>query len=350
MKKVLFTMFGIEITLTSAAFLVMAFFAVLPLSSLAADDYTAPRTEWGQPDLQGVWNFSSNTPIQRPAIFGEREFLTADEIEEMQRRLADQDANSDAAGSTAGVDEGYNDFWLEKSGIGGDVRTSLIVYPANGQLPSLAEGAITEQGSFVFTGTTGDSRPVRREAGGIGADGPEDRGLSERCIIGFNAGPPLRPAAYNNNVQIIQNKDTVVVLTEMIHEARIVPLYGSAQDLQLLNDDIRLWVGDSRGYWDGDTLVVETRNFNGLSASFNNVGASYDKVLTERFTRRGPSTVDYEYTLDDPSTYTDKFTGIISMTKLAGQLYEYACHEGNYGMVNTLRGARVQENFLANER
>ena len=350
MKKIFFTMFGIEFILTSAAFLVLAFFAVLPLSSLAMDDYTAPRTEWGQPDLQGVWNFSSNTPIERPAIFGEREFLTADEIEEMQHRLAAQDASSDAAGSTAGVDEGYNDFWLEKAGIGGDVRTSLIVYPANGQLPPLAEGAIAEQGSFVFTGTTGESRPVRREAGGIGADGPEDRGLSERCIIGFNSGPPLRPAAYNNNVQIIQSKDTVVLLTEMIHEARIVPLYGPAQDLQLLNDDIRLWMGDSRGYWDGATLVVETRNFNGLSASFNNVGASYDKVLTERFTRRGPSTVDYEYTLDDPSTFTDKISAIVSMTKLAGQLYEYACHEGNYGMVNTLRGARVLENLSASER
>jgi hypothetical protein len=350
MEKLLFTMFGIEISLTSVAVHVMAFFAVLPLSSLAADDYTAPRTQWGQPDLQGVWNFSSNTPIQRPAIFGEREFLTADEIEEMQLRLAEQDANSDAAISTAGVDESYNDFWVEKFGIGGDERTSLIVYPANGQLPPLAEGAIAEQGLFASTGITGDSRPVRMEIGGIGADGPEDRGLSERCIIGFNAGPPLRPAVYNNNVQIIQNKDTAVLLTEMIHEARIVPLYSSAQDLPLLNDDIRLWTGDSRGYWDGDTLVVKTRNFNGLSASFHNKGTSYDKVLTERFARRGPSTLDYEYTLDDPSTFTGEFTAIIPMTKVAGQLYEYACHEGNYGMVNILRGARVQENLPANER
>lgn len=230
------------------------------------------------------------------------------------------------------------------------MRTSLIVYPANGRLPPLADGAIAEQGSFVFTGTTDGSRPTRRRDGGIGADGPEDRGLTERCIIGFNAGPPLRPSAYNNNVQIVQHKDTVVLLTEMVHHTRIVPLYGAAQDLPRLNDDIRLWMGDSRGYWDGDTLVVITRNFNGLSASFEDVGASYDKVLTERLTRRGPSTLDYEYTLDDPSTFTDKFTAIMSMTKIAGQLYEFACHEGNYGMVNILRGARVEENLSANER
>ena len=350
MKKIFFTMFGIAITLTSAAFLVMAFFAVLPLSSLAADDYKAARTEWGQPDLQGVWNFASNTPMQRPAIFGEREFLNADEIEEMQRRRAAEDASYDGAGSfRGGVDEAYNDFWVERVGIGGDERTSLLVYPTNGRLPPLVEGAIAKQGSFVFSSdTTGESRPVRIEAGGIGADGPEDRGLSERCIIGFNAGPPLRPASYNNNIQIIQNKDTVVLITEMIHDARIVPL--SSRDSAPLDDAVRLWTGDSRGYWDKETLVVETRNFNGLSASYGEAGTSYDKVLTERFTRRGPITVDYEFTVDDPTTFTDKFTAIIPMTKVAGQLYEYACHEGNYGMVNILRGARVQENLPAGER
>jgi hypothetical protein len=246
------------------------------------------------------------------------------------------------------VDGSYNDFWVENAGIGGDARTSHIVYPADGRLPALVEGAIARQG--VYGGdTTGESRPVRISAGGIGTDGPEDRGLSERCLIGFNAGPPFVPSLYNNNVQIFQTKDTAVILTEMIHDARVVPLVDTPSELGSLSDDVRLWMGDSRGYWAGDTLVVETRNFNGLSSSFGQAGTSQDKVLTERFTRVGAYTVDYEFTVDDPSTYTDKFTAIVPMTKVAGLLYEYACHEGNYGMVNILRGARVQDAMAESE-
>jgi hypothetical protein len=228
------------------------------------------------------------------------------------------------------------------------VRTSHIVYPLNGKLPALREGAISRQG--IYGGdTTGESRPVRISAGGIGTDGPEDRGLSERCLIGFNAGPPFVPSLYNNNVQIFQTKDTAVILTEMIHDARVVPLVDTPSEMGSLNDDVRLWMGDSRGYWEGDTLVVQTRNFNGLASSFGQAGTSQDKVLTERFTRRGTYTVDYEFTVDDPSTYTDKFTAIVPMTKVAGLLYEYACHEGNYGMVNILRGARVQDALAESE-
>ena len=148
-------------------------------------------------------------------------------------------------------------------------------------------------------------------------------------------------------MQIFQSKDTVVLLTEMIHDARVVPLYESKEALKSLDGDIRFYTGDSRGYWDEDTLVVVTQNFNGLSASFGQSGTSYDKILTERFTRRGPYTVDYEFTVDDPATYTDKFTGIVSMTRVAGLLYEYGCHEGNYGMENILRGARVEERLAA---
>ena len=203
-------------------------------------------------------------------------------------------------------------------------------------------GAIARQGIYGGA-TTGEKRPVRIAAGGIGTDGPEDRGLSERCIIGFNAGPPFVPSLYNNNVQIFQSKDTVVVMTEMIHDARIVPLYQSADDLPPLSGEVRLWTGDSKGFWEQDTLVVVTRNFNGLSASFGQAGTSAQKVLTERFTRVDDLTVDYEFTVEDPATFTDRFTGIVPMTKVGGQLYEYACHEGNYGMVNILRGARVQE-------
>ena len=314
--------------------------------SLFAQDYEAPRTEWGQPDLQGVWNWSSNVPMQRPSQYGERQFLTQEEVEEFARRRAAADAGSDAALNIEGVDGSYNDFWIENQGIGGNVRTSHIVYPENGRLPEVQEGVVEQQG--VYGGiTTGETRPVRITAGGIGADGPEDRGLSERCIIGFNAGPPFVPSLYNNNVQIFQNRDTAVLLTEMIHDARVVPLFDSKEAFDNLDDDIRFYTGDSKGYWDEDTLVVVTKNFNGLSASFGQSGTSYNKVLTERFTRVDPFTVDYEFTVDDPATYTDSFTGVVSMTKVAGLLYEYGCHEGNYGMVNILRGARVEERLAA---
>ena len=314
--------------------------------SLFAQDYEAPRTEWGQPDLQGVWNWSSNVPMQRPSQYGERQFLTQEEVEEFARRRAAADAGSDAALNIEGVDGSYNDFWIENQGIGGNIRTSHIVYPEDGRLPEVQEGVVEQQG--VYGGiTTGETRPVRITAGGIGADGPEDRGLSERCIIGFNAGPPFVPSLYNNNVQIFQNRDTAVLLTEMIHDARVVPLYDSKEAFDNLDDDIRFYTGDSKGYWDEDTLVVVTQNFNGLSASFGQSGTSYDKVLTERFTRVDPFTVDYEFTVDDPATYTDSFTGVVSMTKVAGLLYEYGCHEGNYGMVNILRGARVEERLAA---
>ena len=328
----------------------------LSVFGFAAEDYTAPRTEWGQPDLQGVWNFSSNVPMERPARYGEREFLTEQEIADALAQLAEADANSDAANPSAGVDESYNDFWLEGASIGDTVRTSHIVYPKNGRIPDLQEGVRSQIGTRGSE-ATGESRPARVLARGIGADGPEDRGLSERCLVGFNAGPPFTPSIYNNNVQIFLNRDSAVLMIEMIHDARIVPLYDSAEDIESLHDDIRLYSGDSRGYWDGDTLVVVTKNFNdlttsfgGLPASIGQAGTAYDKVLTEKFSRVGPYTVDYEFTVNDPSTYTDKFTGVVSMTKVAGLLYEYACHEGNYGMTNILRGARMQEKLGISER
>ncbi|MEX2131117.1 MAG: hypothetical protein WD772_06485 [Pseudohongiellaceae bacterium] len=334
---------------TKDALLVYVLAGSLIPVSFAADNYTVPRTEWGQPDLHGVWNFSSDVPMTRPSEFGERQFLNEEEIAEIRARQATRDAGSDAALAIGGVDESYNDFWIENAGIGDTIRTSHVIYPADGQLPALVEGAIASQGVYGG-GTTGESRPVRIAAGGIGTDGPEDRGLSERCLIGFNAGPPFVPSLYNNNVQLFQSRDHVVILTEMIHDARIVPLYASAAEFPSLPEEVRSWTGDSRGYWDGDTLVVVTQHFNGLAPSFEQAGTSWDKVLTEKFTRVDPYTVNYEFTIEDPSTFTDKFTAIVSMTKVAGLLYEYACHEGNYGMVNMLRGARVEEAMAGSER
>ena len=179
----------------------------------------------------------------------------------------------------------------------------------------------------------------------FGTDGPEDRPLSDRCILGFNAGPPVTPSFYNNNLQIVQNKDHVVIITEMVHETRVVPLGNS----DYVPKEIGLWAGDSRGYWDGDTLVVETKNFNGLTNTFSMFGTSENKHLTEKFTRITHDQINYEFTIEDPNTFTDKIVGLIPIYKVAGQIYEYACHEGNYGMVNILRGARVQEQMEESE-
>ena len=299
--------------------------------ALAQDDYAPERTEWGQPDLQGVWNFSSVIPLERPAFFGNKTELTPEEIAafQAQTELGLEALNQQGVG-------GYNTFWTEM-GNGDDNRTARLMYPENDKLPETVEGVPVQVG-----GLGPDEpgvRPVRMVVGGIAKDGPEDRGLSERCILGFNSGPPFEPNLYNNNVQLIQSRNTAVIMTEMIHDARIVPL----DDRPPLNDEIRLWTGDSRGYWDGDTLVVETRNFNSLTQSFSVYGSAEDKLLIERFTRTGPYTMEYEYTVDDPSTFSDKIQVMTVMSKVDGQIYEYACHEGNYGMVNILRGERMAE-------
>ena len=299
--------------------------------ALAQDNYAPERTEWGQPNLQGVWNFSSVIPLERPAFFGNKTELTPEEIAafQAQTELGLEALNQQGVG-------GYNTFWTEM-GNGDDNRTARLMYPENGKLPETVEGVPVQVG-----GLGPDEpgvRPVRMVVGGIAKDGPEDRGLSERCILVFNSGPPFEPNLYNNNVQLIQSQNTAVIMTEMIHDARIVPL----DDRPSLNDEIRLWTGDSRGYWDGDTLVVETRNFNSLTQSFSVYGSAEDKLLIERFTRTGPYTMEYEYTVDDPSTFADKIQVMTVMSKVDGQIYEYACHEGNYGMVNILRGERMAE-------
>ena len=314
-----------------------------------ADNYTAPLTEWDQPDLQGVWNFAPSTPLERPERFGTREFLTPEEAEAdfIRQQEALEAANAREAelvvnpqAPAAGSVGAYNSFWFEGAGVGTNVRTSLIVYPPNGRLPALVEGAAIHRARLIGGDVPGE-RPVLALYGGIAKDGPEDRGLSERCLVGFNAGPPFNGNrnGYNANVQIIQNKDHAVIMTEMVHDARIVPLDGRGH----LDEDLQFWSGDSRGYWEDDTLVVVTKNFSELTASFSRYGTARDKTLTERFTRVGPYTIDYEWTLDDPSTFTDKITAIVSMAKVDGQLYEYACHEGNHGMANILRGERMAE-------
>ena len=302
----------------------------------SAEKYSAPMTEWGKPDLQGVWNFSSSVPMQRPVEFGVRQFLTQEEASKGIRHF-ELGAGADVVPPNRfGIEAYYNDIRVDNSGVDGRVRTSHIIYPLDGQIPARVQGIERIPGGAL---PMAGERPVRFAVGGVGRDGPEDRGLSERCIMGFNQGPPFTPSLYNNHVQIIQNKDHVVIMTEMIHDARIVKLDSNKE----LTSSLRFWSGDSIGFWEGETLVVRTKNFNGLTQSFDGFGSSKNKILTERFTRVAPKMINYEFTIEDPSTFLDKLKAVITMSKVSVQLYEYACHEGNYGMANMLRSARRRD-------
>ena len=315
--------------------------APLTVRAQTPEPSSPPRTAYGRPDLQGVWDFRTVTPLQRPAAQGDKAVLTAEEAAQIEAqwasiKLFDRPARE-------GEVIAYNDFWLDLgTNVVGTRRTSLIVDPPDGRLPPMVPNAPRQVASLDMD--LPGERPVRYRAGGIGVDGPEDRGVGVRCILGFNSGPPIMPSGYNNNMQLFQTPEHVVVLTEMVHDARIIPLDGRAH----LPEEVQQWNGDSRGHWDGDTLVVETTNFTGKTASFNDnitsaIGTGETLHLRERFTRVDAETLLYEYTVEDPTVFTRPFTVAHPMRKNLEQMFEYACHEGNYGMTNMLTGARVQE-------
>ena len=315
--------------------------------------FNPPRLPDGTPDLQGVWDFRTLTPLERPE--GQADVLTAEEAAEVESAAAERTAQANAPSEIrteplpAGGDIGaYNSYWVDQGArIVDDQRTSLITDPPDGRVPPLQPGI--ELDVLSLGEDLPGTRPVRVRAAGIGTDSYEDRGLAERCILGFNSGPPIVPVGYNQNIQIFQTTEHVVIFNEMVHDARIVPLDGRAH----LGDDIRQWMGDSRGHWEGDTLVVETTNFSDKTASFNSsvataVGSGATLHLTERFQRVGDDTLLYEFTVDDPTTFTRPFTAALPMKRGDG-LFEYACHEGNYGLFNMLAGARAKESVEATQ-
>ncbi len=316
--------------------LVLSLVVVLAPAANAADaaaKYRTPHNEYGQPDLGGVWNFSSDVPLQRPKDSPDKQFQTREDIAKSNAAREKQLEQYTQQGVGA-----HNVFWLDYKSQAENLRTSLLVYPPNGRLPKLAEG-VTKIGGFAaaFQDIPG-TRPVRFGFGGIGKDGPEDRGLSERCLAEDN-GPPFAPGFDNNYLQIFQGRDHVVILNEEIHDARTVFL----DERPPLADELRGWYGYSRGHWEGDTLVIETRNFNGLTQSFDNTGTSYDKVVTERLTRTADNRIEYEATVVDPKTFSDRFTLVFPLAKSDQRLYEFACNEGNYSMEIILSGARKAE-------
>jgi len=296
----------------------------------SAKPWTAPRTPSGQPDLQGIWSFSTATPFERPDDLADKEFLTAAEAAAYAKKVVEA-RNKDTRGQNAqsDVEAAYNDFWWDQgTEMGGTRRTSLVIDPKNGKIPPLTPA--------------GAKRAAASAAAWVGApDGPEDRSLGERCLMGFNAGPPMAPSAYNNNVHILQTPDHVALLNEMIHNARIISLHATPA----LPERVRLWAGASKARWDKDTLVIETTNFRPESTGQVVLrGSSGTQMrLTERFTRSGPNELIYEFTVDDPGTWVQPWTVQLPMTRSDEPIYEYACHEGNYGMINMLSGARAKE-------
>jgi hypothetical protein len=294
--------------------------------------YKVPHTEFGRPDLQGIWNYSSDVPLERPAAFADKEYFTREDIE----KINIEKAKGIERFANLGVGA-HNTFYFDYGARTENLRTSLIIHPANGRMPKLSPG-VTAHGEF--DGVLADAKgahPVRLITGGIGKDGPEQRGLFERCI-GVNS-LPIMPGIENNYIQISQNKDYVIVLVEQIHDARIIPLDGRP----FLGDRFRSRYGESRGHWEGDTLVIVSKNFDELTTSFRGAGNSYGKVVTERIARTSNQTLRYEATIEDASTFQDKITLSYPMAKSEDHMYEFACHEGNVDMAVMLSGARKSE-------
>ena len=304
-----------------------------------------PRTPDGHPDISGVWDFRTVTPLERPEEFADQAFLSEEEVaayaaERVRESNADRDREERKLETTdRGLVNGtresrdlalaYNDFWWDRGdSVVETRRTSLVVDPPNGRIPALTEAAEARAAERLRV----NQRP---------SWGPEDRPLGERCITGFNSGPPMLPAAYNMNVQIFQTADHVVLFNEMVHNPRIIPLDGSD------HGTIPQWTGVSRGRWEGDTLVVETKNFL-RETSFRN--STRNLHLEERIQRVDEGTLLYSFTVTDPTTWTAPWSVELPMRLSDLPIYEYACHEGNYGMDGTLSGARAVERRAAAEQ
>jgi hypothetical protein len=309
--------------------------SVLAQARNTAKPASPPRTPDGRPDLHGIWSFATITPFERPTELADKTTLTDQEAAEFEKQAATRSVQDEGRqrGTQADVSRAYNDFWYDRgTRVVGTRQTSIVIDPPNGRIP-----ALTPDGQ-----ARASARAAARKQRGP-ADGPEDRSLGERCILGFNAGPPFAPSAYNNNVQIVQTRDYVMIMTEMVHDARIVPLDGRPH----LPSTARLWMGDSRGRWEGDTLVVETTNF-----SEKNLyrGATPNLRLVERFSRTSEGILTYEFTVNDPATWTAPWTGRVPLEKIDEKIYEYACHEANYGMEGILKGTRTDERDTAQSK
>jgi hypothetical protein len=305
---------------------------VTGLAAGQAKKWTPPRTPDGQPDLQGFWTNNTYTSLERPQNVN-KEFYTKEEASEVEKKSAEQEGEQTTPGTIADVHYDFTQFGLDRgqSTHALNLRTSLIVDPSNGRLPPL-----TEEGQKRAAERAEAAKHVGRW------DSAQSNELDDRCVIFLGAGPPMLPASYNNNYQIVQAPGYVMILFELAHDVRVIPLDSRPH----VTRNIRQWLGDSRGHWEGDTLVVETTNFNGKNPLR---GSSENMRVVERFTRTDQDTIQYRFTVEDESTWTRPWTAEIPMRKTVGPLFEHACHEGNYGLYNTLVGARLEEKRAAEE-
>jgi len=302
--------------------------------SQAESDWELPRTIDGHPDLQGVWENNTITPVERPDVFGDKEYLTDEDLVFLHNRIAEIKAAGDDAlfgdgvlqaafdGEIVSYDPStgnYDSQWMADRTI--HRRTAQIIDPPNGKFPPLTARATAKQ------------RDLAQHREDHPADTWLDRPLTERCV---SYGSPTLHSGYNSYWQIVQSKNTVAIIQEMIHDVRIIPLVAKPH----VDDDIKLWHGDSRGYWEGDTLVIETTNYSDKSSEGPDVSR---KVNIERLTRTSHGALQYLITSDDPGTFTAPYTREIILDNSDDDIYEYACHEGNYGLAYILSGHRVEE-------
>jgi hypothetical protein len=314
-----------------------------------AGAWKVPRTEHGHPNLQGNWNNATLTGVERAAKFGTRNVLTAQEAAEVEGTAAKhveenakptdpkhgiQDLPKDCGYGFSGTNCGYNNFWVDRGTqvirINGEARASILTDPPNGRMPATTPD---------FQKRMAARSAARRGSGPL--DGPEARGLGERCLMSFgsSAGPPMLPLMYNNTYSIVQTKDHVMILVEMVHDARIIRLTDKP-----VPQTVRRWMGDSVGHWEGDTLVVESTNFHPMHGYR---GASENLKVTERFTRVAPDQIVYKFTVEDPTTWVQPFSGELPLNATNDLQFEYACHEGNYALPGILAGAREEERAAA---
>ena len=327
-----------------------------PAPAAAQSAQEAPQTAWGRPDLGGAWEYKTRTRLERPERYGDKAFLTEEEAAEIERNelersehLLNKPAERTEAISTASARPGrwldqpdhpslegqpgsYNSFWFDwGTTVVGTRRTSLVVDPPNGRLP--AKTAAGQERAKIMGARSSFSDTVSSAAS------HREFSNSDRCLMSGNAGPPMLPGVYNNNMQLFQAEDYVAILNEMIHTVRIIPLDGRPR----LTPEVRQYVGDSRGHWEGETLVIETVNFNDDTVYNTWRSTSQNMKLVERFTRVDADTLLYEFTVDDPDTWERSWSAELPMQHQALPVYEFACHEGNYGLPNILAGNRAEE-------
>src|SRR5580658_4234115 len=323
------------------SFLLSAALTLVAVAPIYGQKWSAAHTPDGHPDLEGVWDAASLTPLERPVALGTKEFYTPDEIvayEKARSHELDRDRRDGSAEADLG--RAYNDGWFDRGAhLASNRRTSRLIDPPNGRFPAMTPTAAKKyQERHAWLVQHAD-------------DGAETRMLPDRCLVFSQSGPPFLPGNYNNYYQIVQAPGVVSILSEMGHQARTIPVAHGTGERSHLPPSVRQWQGDSLGHWEGQTLVIETTNFRASDQS--RFGVQYDGMsdenlrVTERLTRTGPNTITYRATVVDPSVYTQPWTVEFPLEKTESRVYEYACHEGNYGLADILSGARAKEKAAA---